>query len=641
MELKEKLEYEVNILQNILKKDIKLEKDKYYQNFFKENKNNLIKEWKNIKSLINFKQKKQNINCLYIDGKKTSTDPLEIANKFNNHFTTIAAKIEKNIAKTEKRFNEYLTNPNEKTFSLYPTNPTEVEDYIKNLNIRKSIGPFSIPNRILKEFNKLFSVPISRIFNMSLDLGIFPQKMKIAKIIPFFKKEDKLDCNNYRPISLLPNISKLFEKLIHNRLSKFLEENNCLFSKQFGFRNKHSTTHALIDITETVRKALDNNEFACGVFLDFQKAFDTVNHEILLKKLSHYGVRGHAQKWFNSYLTNRKQFTTVNNIDSQTSDISYGVPQGSVLGPLLFLIYINDLNRVITYSYIRHFADDTNILYRDKSLRKINQRINFDLKNIVNWLRANRIALNTSKTEIVLFRSPKKMVTRKMNFRISGQKIEVKSSAKYLGIIIDESLNWKKHYTILKTKLERSIGLLAKLRHYVSANLIRTVYFAIFDSYLRYGCQVWGQHRNANTNTISQLQDKAIRVISFKDRNAAPQPLFHEKKIIRFFDLITFYNCLLIAEHLNQNLPSSFGGYFTYLEEHHNHNTRGAQKKLVNVPQSKTTFYGTHSVTAKSVRDWNNLQKQILLEFCQENVVIPKLISSLKQYFLTSYISPD
>ena len=206
-------------------------------------------------------------------------------------------------------------------------------------------------------------------------------------------KESIFECNNYRPVSLLPNLSKIFEKLIQTRLSKFLESNKCLLPKQFGFRNKYSTTHALIDITETIRKATDNGEFACGVFLGLQKAFDTVNHTILLKKLGHYGVRGRALKWFHSYLTNRKQFTRVDNTDSDIREISYGVPQGSVLGLLLFLIYINDFSKAIKFSFIIHFADDTNILYASKSLRKINQRINFDLKNIVHWLRANRIAL--------------------------------------------------------------------------------------------------------------------------------------------------------------------------------------------------------------------------------------------------------
>ena len=307
-------------------------------------------------------------------------------------------------------------------------------------------------------------------------------------------------------------------------------------------------------------------------------------------------------KWFHSYLTNRKQFTRVDNTDSDIREISYGVPQGSVLGPLLFLIYINDLNKAIKFSFIRHFADDTNILYTNKSLRKINQRINFDLKNIVHWLRANRIALNASKTKVVIFRSPKKNMTRKLNFRISGQKINIKHSAKYLGLVIDEWLKWKEHYDILRAKLERSTGLLAKLRYFVSQNLLRTVYFAIFDSYLRYGCQVWGQHNDSNNNEIAKLQDKAVRIISFKDRNTPYEPLYKDRKIIRFFYLVSYYTCLFVAEHLNQNLPSSSGNYFSYMSHQHNHSTRGALKKLMNVPQSKTSFYGTHSISLYRIK---------------------------------------
>ena len=214
--------------------------------------------------------------------------------------------------------------------------------------------PFSISNRVLKEFNKLFSISTTQIFNLSIEHGVFLQKMKSAFVIPIHTKDDTEDCNNYRLISLLPNISKLYLILVNslNRLSKFLEENRYIFSRQFGFSNKHSTNHALINLTETIRKAIDDNEFACGVFPDFKKAFDTVNHGILLKKLEYNGVRGHALKWFTSYLRGRKQYTKVNNIDSQITDISYHVLQGSVLGPLLFLIYINNLNRAVTFSYI-------------------------------------------------------------------------------------------------------------------------------------------------------------------------------------------------------------------------------------------------------------------------------------------------
>ena len=205
---------EVKVLQNSLRKKIQLEKDNYYQKFFKENKNNLIQVWKNIKSLINFKSKAKhnNVNSLHIDKGKVISDPLEICNLFNEHFTNIAGKIDKKIVKASRNFNNYLLNNNERTFSLYPTTPVEVEDYIKNLDIRKSVAPFSIPDRVLKEFNKLFSIPISRIFNLSIERGVFPQKMKISIVIPVHNKDDTEDCNNYRPISLLPHISKLLKK---------------------------------------------------------------------------------------------------------------------------------------------------------------------------------------------------------------------------------------------------------------------------------------------------------------------------------------------------------------------------------------------------------------------------------------------
>ena len=207
-----------------------------------------------------------------------------------------------------------------------------------------------------------------------------------------------------------------------------------------------------------------------------------------------------------------------------------------------------------------------------------------------------------------------------MNFRISGQRIQPKSSAKYLGLVINEFLNWKTHFTILRTKLEKSIGLLAKLKYFVSANFLRTVYFAIFDSYLCHGCQVQGQNKKASSNKTSRLQDKALIEISFKDQNTAVGTLYNEKKIISFFNLVTFYNLTFIAKHLNQNLPSSFGGYFTYMDNHHINNTMGDVKKLVNVFLCKTSFYGTQSITAKSVKDQNSFQSQVVFELSQEQV---------------------
>ena len=242
-----------------------------------------------------------------------------------------------------------------------------------------------------------------------------------------------------------------------------------IYNLQFGFRPIHSTNLALISITEQIKTSLDKNKFVCGVFLDFQKLFDTVNHKLLLSKLSHYGIRGIPHRLFYSYLSNRKQYNSIDDADSAVLTVTHGVPQGSVLGPLLFLICINDLYNVIKHSSMFHFAEDTNLLYSNTSLKRINKYINHDLRLIVHRLRANRISLNVSKTNIALFR-PKniKKINKKLKFHLIGQKIIPTTHTRYLGIIVDEHFSWNQHLKMLKKKLSRANGLLAKARYYLS-----------------------------------------------------------------------------------------------------------------------------------------------------------------------------
>ena len=250
------------------------------------------------------------------------------------------------------------------------------------------------------------------LINLSFSVGKFPTILKLGQILPFHKRDDKSNCNNYRPISLISNLSKIIEKIVYSRLYLFLEQEELLYSRQFGFRNNHSTTDDLIDITEKIREACDNKLYSCCIFLDLQKAFDTVNHNILLQKLAYYGVRGLANNWFRTFISQCVQFTSINKTNFDPHLITHGVAQGSVLGPLLFLVFINDLHKAIKNSDVHLFADNTNLLYSNKSLKKINKHINQDLSCLSKWLRSNKISLNTSKTEIIIFQPKRKTIQK-------------------------------------------------------------------------------------------------------------------------------------------------------------------------------------------------------------------------------------
>ena len=329
-----------------------------------------------------------------------------------------------------------------------------------------------------------------------------------------------------------------------------------------------------------------------------------------------------AHDLFKSYLTNRKSHTIINGVKSSILSITHGVPQGSVLGPLLFLVYIDDLNHVVKHSTVRHFADDANLLYSISSLKSINKCINHDLKLIVHWLPTNRISLNVNETEVILFRRKNNTISKNTNFRISGQKIIPTTHTKYLGILMDEHLSWDQHLRMLKQKLSRANELLAKVRCYLSPNLLRTLYFSIFESHLRYGCQIWGQHSNHNLNDIANLQSKAIRIINLKSKHT----LFKETKIMTLNEIIKSESCFLALHHINQCLPLSLKNLLTNENDLHNYITRNSANHQLALPQVKTTNH-----LFRTAKHWNSVQNSLNLNFANNFVSSKKFLKAFKK----------
>ena len=272
----------------------------YYQKFFTKNANDIKNTWKGIRNIINIRNSNKGQPTSMLIGKELSTDPTKIADGFNTFFSSIAKNLQSKIYFAGEDYTNYLNNPLNQRFLFESADSTEIILIINSFEVSKATGPHSIPTDILKLIKSNICYPLKEIINLSFATGIYPIKLKIAKVNPVFKnKGDPLHITNYRPISLLSNINKIFEILIYSRLYTFLNLHNCIYELQFGFRSKHSTNHALLSLTEMIREALDSGNFACGIFLDLQKAFDTVDHQILLKKLEHYGITGRANDWFN------------------------------------------------------------------------------------------------------------------------------------------------------------------------------------------------------------------------------------------------------------------------------------------------------------------------------------------------------
>ena len=428
----------------------------------------------------------------------------------------------------------------------------------------------------------------------------------------------------------VPTLSKILEKEIHKRTYNFLLKHKTLYESQYGFRAKHSTNDAITELITNITENFENKTSTLSVFLDLSKAFDTIDHNILLNKLNHYGIRGTALNWFRSYLTKRQQYVKINQCKSTKKQITCGVPQGSVLGPLLFIIYTNDLPNCLTYTHAILFADDTTIYTNSNNLKTLYDHINFDLNALDLWFKTNKLSLNVSKTNYMLFTNNSRSRTNltASKIKIGNDDINQKNHVKFLGVIIDETLNWKQHILAAKNKISKTFYCLKMVKHILPQKTLKTLYQTLIQPHLDYGITFWGGAHNTNLNKLTVIQKKVIRNITNSKYNQHTDPLFKELKILKLKQLYTLQAAKLIYKATQGELPKPLVKLYKPNTEIHQHNTRQHNNPHI---RYRRTQRASNQINHKGPEIWSNLNNH--LKSCTNTKTFT---NSLKQFLLNS-----
>ena len=590
---------------NRLNKLLHIAEREHYNQLILNTKNNLKKSWQILKEIIN-KKKSSGCSSRFLVNNKIITNKIDICNGFNTFFINIGPTLARKIPDTGKSPLIFMKN---RVFdSMYVNEVTleELHSVIKNLK-ESSPGWDQISAKVVKSTYNNFKTPLLHVLNLSLLNGVFPSELKVARVIPLYKAGDSLLFSNYRPVSVLPLFSKVLERLMYNRLLSFVNEHKILYSFQFGFRIGHSPSLALIYLVDKISSALEDGEFVLGLFLDFSKAFDTVNHSILYEKLEYYGVRGIALDWFMSYLTKREQFVEYNGATSERQVISCGVPQGSILGPLLFLLYINDLAFVSDKLFALLFADDSNLFISGKNLNNLISTMNCEMIKVIEWLRVNKLSLNLKKTHFMIFRRKRRKIAIEEDLIVDGVRISVVDKTKFLGVVIDEYLTFEYHVKHVRGKVARGLGILYKGRRLLNKTSLLQLYNSFMYPYINYCICVWGNTCMTYLSPLIILQKKAVRMISGAKRLDHTDSLFKELRILRITEVFAYSIQLVIFKYHHGLLPDIFRHFFTFNSTIHNYNTRQVECMHVPLMKSKQATLTVRSVGVRSYNHFNGL----------------------------------
>ena len=646
-----------------LRKTIRMAKRLYYIRKFENFKGNIKKTWELINELRG--KTKANIKASFIIDGQIVQDKRKISNEFNIFFSSIAQKLNTKVQSSTLLGNNSSDTPRDQKFTDYfdpkkrichsmfmsDCDCEEISKLISGLENNKASDISII---ILKKCSELLLEHLSRFYNNFMYNGIFPEILKRGLITPIFKKGDPRYLDNYRPVSTLPIFGKILEKLIYNRLYNFLLSENVIYENQFGFRKMHSTSHAINYSINKILSEIEAKRHVIGIFIDLSKAFDTIDHAKLLQKLNYYGVRGKCHDILKSYLSKRTQKTKFQGTYSDNCDVEFGVPQGSVLGPLLFLIYINDIVNSTSLGSFVLFADDTNIFVTGKNEKDVYEKANTVLEKINDYMTSNQLHINVTKSCYMHFLPSINRMTcararpfinksDELHVYLCGKKLNRVNKVKFLGVFIDDELSWEAHLEHLEMKLNSSIVMIKRIKQFIPKTEYPKIYNALFLSHLTYCISCWGGIANYRLKKIFAIQKRCVRLLfgkefsfdhheyyqtcararTFADHMSAKsyelehtKPLFNEYELLSLENLYDYHTFMELFKLLKFHVPISLRGLFCLSYRAHKLNLILPSVKL---EKSKQNFVFKSSII------WNKLLSSILVS-CEPNedgLVIP------------------
>lgn len=543
------------------------------------------------------------------------TKPEAIANYFNDYFINKTQILQRNMSKLNGKqscrcIRESIMKEKNCQFINGHISEVEVEKLISSIQNERTFGTDNLDGKILKMAVKHITKPVSYIFNLSIEKGIYPALWKEAKVIPLPKdSKGSLDGPNSRPISLLPVLGKLLEKVITSRVQNYLFENNLLTNSQHAYRRGHSTGTALIQMNDDWLKELEERKLVGAVLLDLRAAFDVLNHKLLLEKLACYGMDSTVINWFKSYLSNRSQRVFYNGSFSENKDVNLGVPQGSCLGPLLFSVYINDLPLVLKNARLQMYADDTTLYASAATVNNLSKRLKKELMSVTKWIKDNQLILNIPKTKTIII-GCKSFGDPELKLEIDGEIIEQVKEVKLLGVIIDNRLSWGKHIENIVTKMGKILSVIRRCAQFLTQKTLKIVTQSLVLSNLDYCAVVWSNAAKKHLTKLQKIQNKAARMVLRCPYRTNINRMHNELKWLKVEDRWRANLVGLVKNTIDLKYPVGFYDQLQQITERETNITRYSTKNYFKQPRAKTN-YMCKTVIYRAIKEWNCLPAPI------------------------------